>query len=183
MNTLANIVGYQAMWLVAIWGAGHGLWWPGPLAALPFVGWVLARHGARTDLLVMVFVVPLGCAMDTFMAASGLMHYAAPVPSHVLAPVWIATIWCCFALTLRHTFRFLMGRPWLAALFGAIGAPMAYLGAARGWQAVTFDGSPWPALATLAALWAVAMPLMMHVAVALERRGPALPASRGDAHA
>ena len=182
MNTLGNIVGYQLMWLVAIWGAGHGLWWPGALAAVPFVAWVLARAGARTDLKLMAFVVPLGCAMDTLMAATGLLHYGAPVPSTHLAPLWIATIWCCFALTLRHTFRFLMGRPWLASAFGALGAPMAYLGAERGWQAVTYGHGMWPALAVLAAMWAMALPLMLHIAVALEKHRPPF-AIHGDAHA
>lgn len=182
MSTLGNVIGYQLMWLAAIWGAGHGLWWPGPLAAAPFVLWVLARPGFATDLKLMALVVPLGCLMDSILAASGLVSYGAPVPSAHLAPVWIATIWCCFALTLRHTFRFLMGRPWLAALFGAVGAPLAYLGGARGWQAVDFAHGMAPALAVLAAMWAVAMPLMLHVAVALEKHRSPLKI-HGDAHA
>ncbi len=182
MNTWANVIGYQLMWLVAIWGAGHGLWWPGPLAAAPFVAWVLARPGAITDIKLMAFVVPLGVLMDSILAASGLVGYGAPFPSTHLAPLWIAAIWCCFALTLRHTFRFLMHRPWLAALFGAIGAPMAYLGGARGWQAVAFTHGTWPALAALAAMWAVAMPLMLHLAVALEKHRSPLNI-HGDAHA
>jgi len=182
MNTWANVAGYQLMWLAAIWGAGRGMWWPGPLAAAPFVAWVLARPGALTDLKLMAFVLPLGCLMDSILAASGLLHYAAPVPTTHLAPVWIAAIWCGFALTLRHTFRFLMGRPWLAAVFGAIGAPLAYLGAARGWQAVAFGHGAWPAIALLAALWMLAMPLMLHIAVALEKHRP-LFAVHGDAHA
>ncbi len=178
MNVWANILGYQAMWLVAIWGAGHGLWWPGPLAALPFMAWVLLRHGAATDLKLMVFVVPLGFAMDTLMAATGLLHYGAPVPSANLAPVWIVTIWCCFALTLRHAFRFLIGRPVLAGLFGALGAPLAYLGAARGWDAVTFGHGILPALLVLGVMWALAMPLMLHRAARLEH----LPPQLGKAH-
>jgi len=182
MNTLANVAGYQLMWLAAIWGAGHGLWWPGLLAAVPFAAWVLARPGALVDLKLMAFVVPLGCLMDSILAAGGLLHYAAPVPSTHLAPAWIASIWCCFALTLRHTFRFLMGRPWRAAVFGALGAPLAYLGAARGWQAVAFAHGTTPALAALAAMWALAMPLMLQLAVALENHRSPLKI-HGDAHA
>ncbi len=170
MNIWANIIGYQLMWLAAVWGAGHGLWWPGVAAAAVFVTWGLARRGARTDLVLMAFVVPIGCAMDSLLAASGLVAYGAPVPSVHLAPLWIAAIWCSFALTLRHTFRFLFGRPLLAALFGALGAPLAYLGAARGWSAIAFGHGPWPALAALAALWALAMPLMLYIATRLERR-------------
>lgn len=180
MNTWANIIGYQLMWLAAVWGAGHGIWWPGAVAAAVFVAWGLARRGAQVDLALMAFVVPIGCAMDSLMAASGLIAYGAPVPSAHLAPLWIAAIWCCFALTLRHTFRFLIGRPPLAALFGALGAPLAYLGAARGWSAITFGHGTLPALAALAAMWAVAMPLMLYIAQRLERH---LAPSRHGGHA
>lgn len=172
MNTWLNIIGYQCVWLVAIWGASLGLWWPAALAMLPFAAWILAREGARMDLMLMACVVPIGAAMDTLMAATGLLRYAAPVPSANLAPLWIVAIWMAFALTLRHTFRFLFGKPAWAALFGAIGAPLAYLGAGRGWHAVRFGHGPLAALATLAALWALALPTMLFIAQRLEQHAP-----------
>lgn len=181
VSTLANILGYQALWFVAVWGAGRGLWWPAVLALLPFAAWTLLQHDTRAELRLMAAVLPLGLAMDSLMAASGLLHYAAPVPSTQLAPLWIAAIWAAFSLTLRHTFRFLFDRPWTAALFGAIGAPLAYLGAARGWGAVTFGHGEPAALAALAAMWALALPGML----ALARRAGTYSTTglrRGDAH-
>ena len=62
---------------------------------------------------------------------------------------------------------YLHRRPWLAALFGAIGGPLAYLGAARGWDVVQFAQPQWHSLLALAAGWAVAMPLLAWLA----RRG------------
>ena len=55
----------------------------------------------------------------------------------------------------------------LAAVFGAIGGPLAYLGAARGWDVVQFAQPQWHSLLALAAGWAVAMPLLAWLA----RRG------------
>nr|WP_276510753.1 DUF2878 domain-containing protein [Oleiagrimonas soli] len=165
-----NIVGYQIVWLVAVWGAGHGLWWPAFVAMPLFVALVLAHRGRRADLLLMATVVPLGCAMDSILAASGWLHYAAPVPSAHLAPLWIVAIWCCFALTLRHTFRFLFGRPALAAVFGGVGAPLAYLAAARGWDAVRFGTDAFPGMAALVLMWAAALPFMLHLARRFESR-------------
>jgi hypothetical protein len=172
MNTWLNIIGYQCVWLVAVWGASHGLWWPAALAMLPFAGWILAREGAQIDLMVMACVVPIGVAMDSLMAATGLLDYAAPVPSTHLAPLWIVAIWMSFSLTLRHTFRFMFGKPLLAAAFGALGAPLAYLGAERGWQAVQFGHGMLAALASLAALWALAFPVMIFLARRLEQHTP-----------
>jgi hypothetical protein len=182
VKTWINIIGYECVWLIAVWTASHGLWWPAALAFVPFAAWVLTAYpGASTDLKLMAWVVPIGVAMDTLMAATGLLHYAAPVPSTQLAPLWIVAIWASFSLTLRHTFRFLFGRPWLAAIFGAIGAPLAYLSAERGWQAVQFGHGMWPALGVLALLWAFALPIMLTLAKRLENHSPnAIPA--GEAH-
>lgn len=54
--------------------------------------------------------------------------------------------------------------PLVASVFAAIGGPLAYLGAARGFDAVAFPAPAWPALAWLAACWAVALPLLLRIA-------------------
>ena len=46
------------------------------------------------------------------------------------APLWILCLWAAFALTLTRSLAWLMRRPWLAALLGALGAPLAYASAA-----------------------------------------------------
>ena len=86
--------------------------------------------------------------------------------------VAVAAIWGAFALTLRHSFRFLHGRPWLAALMGAIGAPLAYLGAGRFGYAVQFTRGEPAALVALALGWAIALPAMLAFAAAMERSRP-----------
>ena len=48
----------------------------------------------------------------------------------------------------------------LACAVGAIGGPLAYWGAARGWQAVQFEPPAWRATAALAAGWALALPAL-----------------------
>ncbi|WP_259304770.1 DUF2878 domain-containing protein [Thermomonas sp. S9] len=55
----------------------------------------------------------------------------------------------------------------LAALLGAIGGPLAYWGAARGWGAAHFSDPAWHGLLALGAGWALAMPLLAWLA----RRG------------
>ena len=47
-----------------------------------------------------------------------------------------------------------------SAAFGAIGGPLAYLGAARGWHAVTMSTPLWQVLPWLALGWGIALPVL-----------------------
>lgn len=181
MNAWTNAIAYQLVWFAAIWGASSGHWWLAPLALLPFAAWMLGRPDGGADALLMPIAVLLGAVLDSSLAASGLVAYASPVPFAHAAPLWILSIWAAFSLTLRHSFRFLHGRWPLAAVLGAVGAPMAYLGAARGWHAVAFPLGATPAVVALAAGWTVAMPLLIGLAVRVERTSAPAPV-RGEAH-
>ncbi len=171
MNTWINIIAYQCVWTIAVCSASRGHGWPAWPAFVLFASWQLTRaDGGRPDLLLMPVVAVAGACMDSLMAGSGLIAYADPIPSAHLAPLWIMAIWLSFALTLRHTFRFLHGRPWLAALLGGVGGPLAYWSAGRGWGTVEFPrGALW-ALLVLALMWAVALPAMLALAQYLHTR-------------
>jgi hypothetical protein len=67
-------------------------------------------------------------------------------------------------MTLTQSTAYLQGRPWLATAFGAVGGPLAYLGAASGWKSVTFQLPEWHGVACLALAWAIAMPLLASLA-------------------
>ena len=69
-----------------------------------------------------------------------------------------------FALTFSQSLRYLQTRLWLAALLGLFGGPLAYLGAARGWQVVTFAEPTWRTLLALALGWALATPTLAWLA-------------------
>lgn len=162
-----NLLGYQASWFIAVIAAGHGLWWPGVLAALAFVAWQSAlQPDRRRTFALLALALAVGAIIDGALARGGLLRYAAAVPSLPAdgAPLWILGLWLAFAVTLQRSLAFLQRKRWLAAAFGAIGAPLAYLGAAHGWQAVVFVAPPWQALVALAVAWALALPLLATVA-------------------
>jgi len=178
-NRLISLVGYQGVWLAAVIGAGHGLWWPGPLALLPFAIWQIAGNAQpRAELRLMLAIGVMGCLLDSAFAAYGVLAFAAAVPSPALAPIWIVAIWMAFALTLTSTFRFLDGHPWLAALLGTVGAPLTYLAAAHGWNAVTFPRGETLAMSALAAGWALALPVALWLATWAYRADRLRPALR-----
>lgn len=161
---LANAAGFQMVWLCCVGGAGAGQAWLGPVAALLFAMAVLALGGkARADLRALAVALPLGFAFDSAFAASGWLQYAQPWPWASAAPVWIWALWAGFALTLNHSMAWFRQHPWLAALFGFVGGPLAYATAARGFRAIEFDAADGVVLVALALAWALVLPLLLWI--------------------
>jgi hypothetical protein len=159
-----TLVAYQAVWFASVIGAGHDRTWPGLLAATLFAAWRLGTSARRdVELRLMALALALGLLFDGALARSGSLAYAAPWPAG-FAPAWILGMWLAFALTVVPLLGTLQARPWLAAAFGAIGGPLAYLGAARGWQAVRFAPPVWHALLWLAIGWGISVPLLSTLA-------------------
>ncbi|PKM15884.1 MAG: DUF2878 domain-containing protein [Gammaproteobacteria bacterium HGW-Gammaproteobacteria-2] len=161
-RTIANAVGFQIVWFASVAGAGHGMGWSGPLAALLFAAWVLGEKRTRSaDLWLLVRALPIGYASDSLWVACGWMQFAEPWPGLPLAPIWILALWTGFVLSINHSLSFLHGRPWLAALLGAIFGPAAYYAAANGFNATRFELDLPVMLLLLAMVWAVLLPLIL----------------------
>ena len=164
MKKWTNIILYQAAWIIAVLGAARGDWWAGPAAVAAFaVVQLWLSPQPRADLYLMVVAAAVGFVIDSGFAQSGALRYAAS-EQWTFAPIWIVALWINFSLTLNHSLSYLKLHLALASLLGAIGAPLAYWGAAKGWNAIAFEGSPMKTLITLAVVWAVATPLLCLVA-------------------
>jgi len=66
--------------------------------------------------------------------------------------------------------RALQSRLWAGVLLGGIGGPLAYLAAARGWQAAEFAMPAWRGWTWLATAWALALPTLLWAARRLAAR-------------
>ncbi len=156
MSELANIVGYQCVWFIAVLGAARASSWPAVVALVGFGTLQLSlSRRRRADLRTLAASIAAGIVVDGALAHTGLVVYATPLPA-LVAPLWILAIWSAFGLTLGHSLAFLQRRPWLAASLGAAGAPLAYLAAARV-DAIRVDGA---GLLAVGMTWAVALPLL-----------------------
>ena len=162
-----NLIGYQLVWLLVVSGASRGHPWPAMMCGAVFVAWqVVASDQPGVELRLVLLALLLGIVIDGVLHATGWLRYASPSPSLPPqgAPVWILVLWASFAMTLNRSLALLRGRPWLAAAFGGIGAPLAYLAAARGWHAITFETDMWLGIAWLVLGWAFALPLLVTLA-------------------
>jgi hypothetical protein len=174
MSAVANILGYQVVWFVAVYGAGAGFTWPAVATAGVFAAWQLAASADRAlDLRLIALSLLCGLLLDGALAYAGLLHYAANSPALPPsgAPLWILALWVAFALTLNHSLRCLKARPLTAALVGVAGGQLAYLAAGRLSGAVSFATPSWRALACLAAGWGTALALLAQLAASGTRTG------------
>lgn len=165
IRVVVNLAAYQAGWLACVLGAANGMPWAGPLVVLAFVGIHLRlskRPGPEFGLIISAVLI--GLVADSVLVFSGLVSYPSGTWIEGFAPYWILAMWAMFATTLNVSMKWLRNRNAMAAALGAVGGPLAYL-AGEKLGAITFN-QPLFALAALAVIWAVAMPLL----VALARR-------------
>jgi hypothetical protein len=174
-----NVLGYQLTWFVTVIGVSHGKAWTGIVTSALFCGSQLVwSRWRRLDLLLIAAALLLGALLDGALAMTGLVQYpgsspAAPVSS---APAWILSLWAAFATTITRSLGWLRGRPWTAFVLGAVGGPLAYLGAARGWGVVRLAPPTWQPMLVLALGWAGALVLL----VVLAKTGPGPDRDRGS---
>ena len=172
MSQWANFAGYQFVWFAAVCGASRGLTWPALLAMAFFAAWQLRVSQSRTaDLRLSGIALLMGVLLDGTLNASGLLHYTArsmELPAGG-APLWILALWVAFALTFNHSLSWVTGRTLLSLSLGAVGGPLAYLGAGR-LGAVSFAAPAWRGLLGLAAGWGLACALLGSLARAWRGR-------------
>lgn len=114
----------------------------------------------------------VGLVADSSYMLFGLLRYPESGPWNSIAPIWIIALWVGFALTLNHSLSWLKGRPWLAAVMGAVSAPFSYWIGATTWKAVEYAAALPLVTIVLAVSWALMTPLL----TSLAQRGRLTPA-------
>ncbi|MET3928612.1 hypothetical protein ABIE51_000499 [Lysobacter sp. OAE881] len=129
MHAFANFVGFQIAWWACVLGAAHGARWLGVVACVAFVGlqW-LASARRRADAWLVGCAVLMGLVLDGLLAQLGWIDYRGSIAA-LPAPAWILALWAAFAMTINHSLAWL--RPAMAIVLGAVGGPLAYVGAQR----------------------------------------------------
>jgi len=166
-KVLINLAASEVGWLACVSGAANGMPWIGPLVvlALAAVHLRLVKRPGR-EVRLMVSAVLIGLVADSLLVSSGLVTYPSGNWIEGLAPYWILAMWAMFATTLNVSMKWLRNRHALSAVLGAVGGPLAYF-AGEKLGAITF-ADPVFAIAALAVVWALAMPLLVALATRLD---------------
>jgi hypothetical protein len=163
MPILVNFLLFQFGWLACVLGGAWQMPWLGTMLVAAIIGWHL-RGAAQPqrELQLLLIAGALGAVWDSALVAAGLLDYPSGTLLEGTAPHWIVAMWMLFATTLNLSLRWLQGRPALSMVCGAIAGPLAYYAGHR------LGGVQMPdlqaALLTLAAGWAVILPLLVLLA-------------------
>jgi len=163
MLLILNVLAAQIGWFGSVFGGAHQMPWIGLIAALAALSihFFYARRPAE-ELILILSCAAIGAIFDSALVTAGWVGYYSGQFSDVMAPYWIITMWMLFATTLNVSMRWLRGRAMLAAIFGFIGGPLAYIGGEKlgGIDLV----NQFAALAALGIGWAVMMPILVRLA-------------------
>jgi len=169
LRKVANFIAFQAAWFAAVLGAAHGMPWLGVLA----VPIALTLHLAlspdwRPELLLALAAAGTGFVFDSILVAAGSFS---PIPYVFPAPfssLWMVMLWVNLATTMNVSMGWLRGRYALAAVFGAVGGPMAYYSGARFGAMTELPDAG--GLATIGIAWAVVLPLLYRLSAIIGDR-------------
>jgi hypothetical protein len=153
---LVNIVLFQLGWFACVLGAANGYAREGALAAALIVALHVARAPRpKREAALALAAALLGLVFESALVWAGWVRVEDGI-------YWLVALWALFATTLNESLRMLQTRPWIAALSGAVGGPLAYCAGARA-GALDFV-QPAAMLAALAVGWAVATPALLSLA-------------------
>lgn len=158
---LQNFILFQAAWFsCVIGGASTDYHWTGVAVVAIVVAVHLSRaHSVGHEAVLILLTTLLGTAWDSALMTAGLFSFSNGVVFTTLIPIWMMAMWALFATTLNVSMRWMKDRYLLAALFGAIGGPLAYYAGYR-LGAIEFSNTV-NALIAVGAGWTVIMPLLM----------------------
>ena len=132
MKLVVNIILYQIGWFACVLGAAYGYPWIAPVALIVIVGWHLQRaQQPMKELALVITAAVLGALFDTLLVQTGWIRFDTGVLIEGTTAYWMVALWAIFATTLNVSLRSLRSRPWISALLGAIGGPIAYYAGVR----------------------------------------------------
>ena len=160
-----NFVLFQIGWFACVLGAAKQTSWVGVIFMLLFLAWHLshALH-PKPEIILVIITVIIGGVYDFMMTSNHLLTYQSHGWGNALIfknmpAAWILALWAEFAMILNVSLCWMKKRWLIAILFGAIGGPLAYIGAAR-LGAVSIDALPLSYVA-LSVGWAIITPILL----------------------
>lgn len=129
---ILNFVLFQITWFACVLGSAKGHPWLGAIIVGLSLVWHLYLAQPRLqEAKWCLIALAVGAIFDQAILSLGIIQYHNNGWSASVVPVWILALWLAFALTLNVSMRWLRGQYFAALAFGAIGGPLAYMGAQK----------------------------------------------------
>jgi hypothetical protein len=168
MASLLNYLLFQLGWLSCVLGAATNRPWQGMALAGALLAVHLGLSGETSrQLAVIVTAAVIGMIIDTLQMWRGVVCFPSEEGIRWLAPLWIGLLWMQFATLLPFSLRWLSRRYALASILGMVGGPLAYYVGEKLGAIIVLPPRPLH-YATMAIIWAAALPAVVWFADRLE---------------
>jgi hypothetical protein len=165
---VVNIVAFQAGWFAAVLGAAYGYSWLGPVTVTMVLAWHLSQSPRRfVEVIVALATGAFGFLFDSALIALGDLSPVRDWMPAPLSPLWMIFLWVNFATLLNVSLQWLQGRYLLAALFGAVGGPVAYYAGAQ--MGATRETLSNESILVLSVAWSGAVPAVFFIAKVIDK--------------
>lgn len=134
-RALLNAGLFQLGWFSCVMGRPLIATLVAPLILVLHLTIVVPAHQRMRELRWLIGFTALGMVVDGSLSLAG--GYTLPaqasdgITTWLPLPVWMWWLWPLFASTIHHALSWLWQRPWLAAVGGAVSAPLSYYGGAQ----------------------------------------------------
>ena len=157
---VANFVWFQSIWWLVILFQNEALLAVAGLLVL----WLWFSSERQNDLKLMASMFIIGTLIDSLLTVSGVFIFNEAQTNIPLLPipVWLSLLWAGFAGTVYHSLTVFEGRPLLAALGGAIFAPLSYIAGAN-FDAVELGFSVPITFVIIGMVWSIAFPFCFYL--------------------
>jgi hypothetical protein len=154
---LVNYALYQLGWGACVLGGAWHRPWTGVLIATILIGVHVALSLERSlEIRLVILATAVGAVVETIQIGTGTYRFTSGTMIDALPPLWLLAMWAQFATTFRFSLRRVIARPVSAALFGAVGGPLASLAGERLGAITLLPPVPY-GLLRLSVSWAIAL--------------------------
>ncbi len=163
MDRFLNLLLYQLGWFACVLGGAWNFPWLGVTIALGLAGvhFLLAADRSLQIRLALTAAM-LGLIVDTGQLWAGVFTFPRGSLVAWLPPPFLTVLWVQFATTLRYSMSWLSHRYALSALFGLLGAPLAFFAGER-LGAIDFQAPRLTHFLILGLIWSVSVPLLIGI--------------------
>ena len=151
-----NFVAFQIVWFACVLGSAHDREWVAALVGWPLIllHVVISRPWCRHAVLILIYALG-GACLDRLLFGLGVLRIHNPLLAG-LSPLWMVTLWASFATTQPSSMRWLVDKPVVATIVGALSGPLVYR-AGEKLGALALGEDFWWSAGMLSAAWAVVM--------------------------
>lgn len=161
---------FYFVWFACAWGAANGRPLIGPTLVFGSICMHLLLSPQRLkDLVIIGIVTSTGFVIDSSYGWTGVLGFASYWETYPwLCPIWLASLYALFGMTVDHSMAWLQKNLFAAAILGAGGGITSYMAGER-MGAIDFLLPGWSSPGIIGGVWLLYCPFVCYISRRIHR--------------